>query len=200
MTIIKRQEEEIEHLKSINETSSTSSALIFEAEEYDELNMAESGDLILEVVADSGASDHIISPANIPGIEVTASRASRNGGGYITASGDRIPNEGQCALQLETADGENAANSVFQVAQVTRNLMSIGRICDNGNEVLFTKDKGVVTGKNGKVIVTFERDKGLYVATLTAKKRNFTDLNGERASKPGAQIGEPGFTGQGVTK
>ena len=86
------------------ETSGASSALIFEAEEYDELNMAESGDLVIEVVADPGASDHIVSPSNIPGIETIPSRASRNGGGYITASGDRIGNGGQCALQLEVAE------------------------------------------------------------------------------------------------
>ena len=161
------------------------------SEEYGELNMAESGDLVIEVVADSGASDHIVSPTNIPWIEITPSRASRNGGGYVTASCDRIGNEGQCALQLEVADGENAANSVFQVAQVTRNLMSIGRICDNGNEVLFTKDKGVVTGKDGKAIVTFTRGKGLHVATLTARRGSLTSTIGERARGAQAQGSEP---------
>ena len=141
-----------------------------------------------------------MSPSNIPGIEIIPSGAGRNGGGYITASGDRIGNEGQCAPQLETTDGDNTANSVFQVAQVTRNLMSIGRICDNGNEVLITKERGVVTSKTGKAIATFERDKGLYVATLRARKGDFTSTIGERAGGVPKQVGEPGFTGQGATK
>ena len=77
--------------------------------------------------------------------------------------------------------------------------MSIGSVCDNGNEVLFTKDKGIVRSRDGKTIVTFERDKGLYVATLKARRGDFTGTSGERAKKVPAQGDEPGFTRQGVT-
>ena len=78
--------------------------------------------------------------------------------------------------------------------------MSIGRVCGNGSQVLFTKDKGVVTSKDGKAIVTFERDKGLYVATPTARTGNFTTTIGGRATKTPTRDDEPGFTGQGVTE
>ena len=45
--------------------------------------------------------------------------------------------------------------------------MSVGRICDNGNEVLFTHDKAIVRGTDGKELCTFTRQAGgLYVAKL----------------------------------
>ena len=112
--------------------------------------MAEGGELVIEAVADPGAGDHIVSPANISGIEVVPPRASRGGGGYVTASGGRIGNECQCALKLQRTNGDNAASSVFQVAQVTRSPVSIGRTCGNGSTVLFTKEEGVVRSNGGK--------------------------------------------------
>ena len=45
--------------------------------------------------------------------------------------------------------------------------MSVGRICDNGNEVLFTADKAIVRGTDGTELCTFTRTNGgLYVAKL----------------------------------
>ena len=77
--------------------------------------------------------------------------------------------------------------------------MSIGRICDNGNSVLFTKERGVVKSPSGKEICTFDRDKGLYIAHLKASKGTFTAPNGKLSPSVQAKGAEPGFTGQGVT-
>ena len=48
--------------------------------------------------------------------------------------------------------------------------MSIGKICDKGNTVTFTKRKGVVSSPDGKEICVFERDRGLYVAKTRAQR------------------------------
>ena len=61
-------------------------------------------------------------------------------------------------------------SGTFQVAQVPRPLMSIGEICDKGNTVIFTKDKGIVKSPDGAEIRVFERDKGLYVAKIRASR------------------------------
>ena len=49
--------------------------------------------------------------------------------------------------------------------------MSIGRICDQGNKVVFDSDKAeVVSKKTGKVVMTFKRKgSGLYTADLVLK-------------------------------
>ena len=49
--------------------------------------------------------------------------------------------------------------------------MSVGRICDLGNNINFGKNKAVVTAPNGDQICCFTRDNGgLYVARLKFKR------------------------------
>ena len=61
--------------------------------------------------------------------------------------------------------------SVFQIAQVTRPLMSVGRICDEGFDVLFTGDSADVRDKSGKSVVSSKRhDGGLYLAKMMLKQ------------------------------
>ncbi len=54
---------------------------------------------------------------------------------------------------------------MFQIADVTRPLYSVGRICDAGCSVTFDKTKAVVV-KDGQTIATFDRQGGLYLADL----------------------------------
>ena len=84
--------------------------------------------------------------------------------------GDRgtIPNMGQSRLNL-SQEG-NDIESVFQIAAVTRPLMSVGRICDEGHRVTFDSVMAVVHDKDGKELCRFHRkDGGLYVAKLTLR-------------------------------
>ena len=69
------------------------------------------------------------------------------------------------------ADGDAPVNSLFQVADVNRPLMSIGRICDQGHRVCFDSDKAeVINKKTGRVVMTFLRKNGgLYTADLVLK-------------------------------
>ena len=60
-------------------------------------------------------------------------------------------------------------NSVFQVAGVTRPLMSVGRVCDQGMQCLFDKTKATIVAPDGREVCRFERRGGLYVAQLTLK-------------------------------
>ena len=92
---------------------------------------------------------------------------------FTIGDGKSIPNRGQVHLNLETlgAGPAKAINSVFQVTKVTRPLMSVGRICDADNDVLFKKLYAAVLDPNGKEICRFVRKPGgLYVATLRLKK------------------------------
>ena len=81
-----------------------------------------------------------------------------------------MANQGQKHSNLAT--GDNQINSVFQIAKVTRPLMSVGRITDGGYNVVFDKDKAVVSDQQGKEICRFLRQngKGLYVCKLKLTK------------------------------
>ena len=77
----------------------------------------------------------------MPGYVIEESPGSRVGQHFVVGNGARIPNTGQSCLNLES-DGPiaNAIKSVFQIAKVSRPLMSVGRICDGGLFVnLFAK-------------------------------------------------------------
>ena len=84
-------------------------------------------------------------------------------------------------LQLEAEndnDGVNAIRSTFQVARVTRPLMSVSKICDADMTCEFNKVRAVVRDKNGKVVCVFHRRGGLYVAKMKLK-------NGSRFQRQG---------------
>ena len=57
--------------------------------------------------------------------------------------------------------------SVCQIAAVTRPLMSVGRICDKGHEIIFNNVCAIVRSKGGEELCKFHRELGgLYVAKL----------------------------------
>ena len=57
----------------------------------------------------------------------------------IVGSGARVPNEGALLLNMESSTnrGVMKLQSCFQVAEVTRPLMSVSRVCDQGLECVF---------------------------------------------------------------
>ena len=81
--------------------------------------------------------------------------------------GDRevIPHLGQKRLNL--SDSAADLQSVFQIAAVTRPLMSDEKICNEGRTVTFCDVMAVVHNKEGEDVRKFHRSNGgLYVAEL----------------------------------
>ena len=136
------------------------------------VNSSEWVDVEFEVALDSGSTDHVCHSHDTPGYLVEASAGSKAGQGFIVGNGQRVPNEGQINLNLQTGDTNgNTMSSTFQVAKVSRPLMSVGRLCDAGMDVLFKKDPAEVLSADGAVILSFERQPGgLYVAKLRLKR------------------------------
>ena len=126
-------------------------------------------DLEFEVALDSGAVIHVCSPADCPGYLLEESQGSKRGQCFLMGDGGEIPNLGEKKLNLCDSGGNNV-KSVFQIAAVTRPLMSVGRICDEGHEVTFNAIMAVVRDKKGSEICRFERQPGgLYVAKMKLK-------------------------------
>ena len=122
-------------------------------------------DLEFEVALDSGSVVHVCAPGDIPGYLVQASAGSRRGQEFLMGDGGTIPNLGESQLNL--SDQEKNLQSVFQIAAVTRPLMSVGRICDQGHSITFNAVMAVVHSADGDELCKFERQPGgLYVAKL----------------------------------
>ena len=85
--------------------------------------------------------------------------------------GGTIPNLGQSCLNLTDDKTDRDLQSTFQIAAVTRPLMSVGKICDEGQTVTFSDVMAIVNAKDGSELARFHRSgSGLYVAKL--KLRN----------------------------
>ena len=133
--------------------------------------MAENGkweDIEFEVALDSGSVVHVCGPADYPGYLLQESPGSRRGQMFQMGDGGEIANMGQKQLHLSDTVAESDLCSVFQIAAVTRPLMSVGKICDEGHEITFNQVSAIVRSKDGDEICRFHREPtgGLYVAKL----------------------------------
>jgi hypothetical protein len=121
------------------------------------------------ITLDSGCVEHVMDITHAPGHAafMVASQGSRRLQNFVVGNGQKVPNEGEVALNMEC--GGVPLRSVFQVAEVTRPLMSVGRVCDQGMKCLFDDKSALVLAPDGTEVCRFERQGGLYVAKLMLK-------------------------------
>ena len=124
-------------------------------------------DIEFEVALDSGSVVHVCAPGDCPGYMLQESPGSKRGQEFQMGDGGLIKNLGQKQLNLSDSMIGRDVQSVFQIAAVTRPLMSVGRICDEGHEITFNNICAVVRTKEGEELCRFSREPGgLYVAKL----------------------------------
>ena len=95
----------------------------------------------------------------------------------MSAPGDRLPNLGEKQFDFVTETGMSA-KAKYQVADVTRALCSVSRVCDNGNTVTFTAAGGYITGPIG-IKTPFRRGQCLHVGHLGFGTREFHGAVGQ---------------------
>ena len=60
-------------------------------------------------------------------------------------------------------------SSIFR-AELTRPLISVSRICDQGMSCIFEKTHARVVDGNGNIVARFERDGGIYTCTMRLRR------------------------------
>ena len=83
----------------------------------------------------------------------------------MSANGAKLPNLGEKHFSMVTTEG-NLAEATFQVADVTRPLCSVTKICDKGNRVIFEADGGYVENYATGVRTKFQRQNNVYVMEM----------------------------------
>ena len=128
-------------------------------------------DIDLMMTLDSGCCKHVLPADAAPGYEISDSPGSRRGQGFTVGNGAKVPNEGQMSLNLEadSGSGREHLRSVFQVANLSRPLMSVSQICQHGYKCVFEQDHANILNESGESICKFQEDRGLYVATMSLK-------------------------------
>ena len=151
-----------------------------------EIMIADWVDVELDITLDSGCCDHIVDLADAPGYNAVLepSPGSLRKQGFVVGNGSRVPNQGQVRLCMGSKE-ENGIGmqSIFQVAEITRPLMSVSRICDQDMVCIFAKDHARVENAEGKTVARFERDGGLYTCTMRLKRPSTTS-NGQGFTRP----------------
>ena len=129
-------------------------------------------DVELEVTLDSGCVDHVMDSSDAPGYCILESAGSKRTQNFVVGNGHKVPNRGETHLNLEADVNGNKSplQAIFQVADITRPLMSVSKMADQGLECLFKKEVALVMNNKGEVVCEFQRRGGLYVTTMKLRR------------------------------
>ena len=90
---------------------------------------------------------------------------------FVVGNGDRVANQGQVKLRMKSKDDDGVLmSSVFQVAEITRPLMSVSRMCDQDMICIFENTHARLVDSNGTTVNRFARDSGLYTCTMGIRR------------------------------
>ena len=129
-------------------------------------------------VVDSGCSTPVAPPTMAPNVPIVPSAASRAGVKYNTAAKTQLKNLGQQHIKACTESG-SMTKVLFQIAEVTKPLVSVSAICERGSRVTFGKSGGVVQNLKTGAETPFYKENGIYVLTMWLQ-----DEEGELVYRP----------------
>ena len=113
----------------------------------------------ISLTVDSGACENVIDAGEeVPNYPVKEGRASKLGVKYASATGEEIPNMGEIMLPMYTHGG-GKNKMCMQVAEVSRPLASVKRICEAGHTVVFDEEGSYMYNKTTHEL-NFFREEG----------------------------------------
>ena len=122
------------------------------------------------IAVDSGAADPVM-PRRVVrgrGNKIRPSKASGAGVHYVSATANRIRNEGETGLHFDTDDGQKL-NWTFQIAEVNKVLESVSYLVDHNHRVVFDsdldtgEDVSFITNKTNGESKQMRRDRNVWV-------------------------------------
>lgn len=128
---------------------------------------------VIELAVDSGASETVIPNTAIASIPLVPSEASRRGVLYEVANGDRIPNMGEKMFHGFT-DNEGLQRSIkAQVCAVNKPLLSVNRLVQAGNTVVFGPEGAYVQDGANAEKIWLRENGGMYMMKLWVPTQGF---------------------------
>ena len=124
----------------------------------------------VEVTVDSGACDTVM-PLRSCAFKILPSYQSKLGLEYEVANGESIPNLGEKRMTMCTNETSTQRNLTMQVAEVNRALLSVAKMVDAGNRVVFDKDWSFIEDLRTGERSTIQRRGGLYILETWVKAR-----------------------------
>ena len=84
---------------------------------------------------------------------------------YTSASKHKLVNKGQQSIHACTEEGD-FMDVLFQVAEVSKPLVSVSALCERGNRVIFGRSGGVVQNLKTGQDIPFYRRNGIYILSM----------------------------------
>ena len=116
-------------------------------------------------------------PSIAPSVDITPSPDSKSGLTYNTADGTKIANLCEKVVTGVT-DDEQPISMAYQMAEVTRPLCSVGKICDGQKLVAFGPKGGYIQDRWSGVKHPFQQEGGIYVLRTWIPRRSESEDSG----------------------
>ena len=135
----------------------------------------------LTLTVDSGASDTVVPPTVCPAAKLMTS-GEKFGIEYEIADGSSIENLSEKHCLMKTQEGEADANMEmkFQVVDVSKALLSVHRVCEQGHAVLFSngpEGSAILVGGDANNRIPIGHSGGTYELDVWVKPgQNFGRL------------------------
>ena len=113
---------------------------------------------------DSAAVDCVAPAQWFPKIKLEPSERSRAGRGYKAANGSSLPNSGQKKVLFKTSAGAQKGVT-WQMTRVTRPLLSVGKLRQNGYAIHFDENPRMVNKRTSEITPLREIN-GLFVLDM----------------------------------
>ena len=127
---------------------------------------------IIDMAVDSGASETVIGEEMLQSVQTKEGDASRRGVQYEVANGVRIPNLGEKRFKGHTVEGM-ARNLTAQVCEVNKALLSVKRVVQAGNKVVFDADGSYIEDKSTGEKMWLREENGMYMLRMWVKTEGF---------------------------
>ena len=126
----------------------------------------------IEMAVDSGATETVVGEDMIRGVETKPGEATRRGVQYEVASGDLIPNLGEKNFTAYGEQGQARAIKA-QVCEVNKALLSVSRMVQAGNTVVFSRSGSYVEDEQTNERIPLREQGGMYMLKLWVKNQSF---------------------------
>ena len=134
--------------------------------------MATQGDWeVIDMAVDSGATETVVSEEMLETIETKDGPAKKRGVEYEVADGDRIPNLGEKKFLGINEDGVER-NITAQVCDVNKSLLSVKKVVDAGNRIVFDETGSYIEEKATGNKMWLREENGMYMLNMWVKKNS----------------------------
>ena len=126
----------------------------------------------IEMVVDSGASESVVSEDMLTGIATVEGYAQKKGVQYEVADGTLIPNLGEKKF-VAVSDAGVTRQMKAQVCEVNKALLSVHRVAQAGNRVVFAASGSYVQDETSGETMELTEKGGMYMLKLWVKAQGF---------------------------